>query len=681
MPTYSIQAPDGNTYKIDGPAGASQQDVQAEVMRQHPTAGQAAAPPPAAPPSASDQLIAGAKNLYGSIVEPAAHFVTGMVAKPISDVAGLAATAHDAITGDQGDPAGFKQDVQDRLTYAPRTEGGKAATDVAGAITKPISAYTNWSGDFYSNALRMVGAPASVTDAVKNGETEAAGQVMNMAGEVPGQIVNAAKTAAGNALRTLEAKAAPRVQGALANAQATAPNLQTVAQTTGSPFLAKIGQGAAGAKTAEASASIVDKLAGGLTDQAKSIAPLGVSSPEVAGQVQKVLAQKDADLAQRAEAVYTSGRSAVAKDSGQVSTFNTVNAVDQMLAEARDPKVLAPPVVTKRLQGMIDTLRGKAPVDAPPGTGLASAPAQPAGTSWGGFYDLRKQINTLYDEVPKDQITPAMDQTFARLKAAYYQDLEGAPAGAAKNTTVKANQIYAGLAEEREVLKNSVVASVLGKDGKTSIANPDQVLDRLVGLPPAAQTYVRNILETYSPQTLDQLRSYAITKNVTEAGRTGAPATVSATEPRALTPGKLADSGLFTDAQVAELRSREDALRTALTALPEKGAPTAEVTPQSVGRLAGGGFSPTFLGGTLANVLSAGKLEKFLNTPEGRNALLAHPKSGATAGPTRMFTAAVLARAAQERNQQQSTTSPTPNGPPGNGIPAPPPLASFGSAP
>ena len=39
MPIYSISAPDGKTYQIEGPAGASQEQVQAEVLRQNPTAG------------------------------------------------------------------------------------------------------------------------------------------------------------------------------------------------------------------------------------------------------------------------------------------------------------------------------------------------------------------------------------------------------------------------------------------------------------------------------------------------------------------------------------------------------------------------------------------------------------------------------------------------------------------
>lgn len=38
MPKYSIQAPNGQTYQIDGPDGATDDQVRAEVMRQHPDA-------------------------------------------------------------------------------------------------------------------------------------------------------------------------------------------------------------------------------------------------------------------------------------------------------------------------------------------------------------------------------------------------------------------------------------------------------------------------------------------------------------------------------------------------------------------------------------------------------------------------------------------------------------------
>ena len=67
MPTYSIKAPDGKTYEIDGPEGATTEQVKAEVIRQHPhllgnasVEAPAAAPDiPAAPTSYADALARG----------------------------------------------------------------------------------------------------------------------------------------------------------------------------------------------------------------------------------------------------------------------------------------------------------------------------------------------------------------------------------------------------------------------------------------------------------------------------------------------------------------------------------------------------------------------------------------------------------------------------------------------
>lgn len=41
MPSYSISAPDGNTYTITGPEGASREEVIQEVLSQNPSAGTA----------------------------------------------------------------------------------------------------------------------------------------------------------------------------------------------------------------------------------------------------------------------------------------------------------------------------------------------------------------------------------------------------------------------------------------------------------------------------------------------------------------------------------------------------------------------------------------------------------------------------------------------------------------
>jgi hypothetical protein len=45
MPTYTIRAPNGRTYSVQGPAGASEAQVRAEVQRQHPDAVRAAEKP------------------------------------------------------------------------------------------------------------------------------------------------------------------------------------------------------------------------------------------------------------------------------------------------------------------------------------------------------------------------------------------------------------------------------------------------------------------------------------------------------------------------------------------------------------------------------------------------------------------------------------------------------------
>lgn len=47
--TYQIKAPNGRTYRIDGPDGASDEQIRAEVMRQHPDAGGSAPKPKPAP--------------------------------------------------------------------------------------------------------------------------------------------------------------------------------------------------------------------------------------------------------------------------------------------------------------------------------------------------------------------------------------------------------------------------------------------------------------------------------------------------------------------------------------------------------------------------------------------------------------------------------------------------------
>lgn len=71
MPIYSIAAPDGKTYEIEGPEGATTEQVKAEVIRQHPHLADTGAPAAAAAPVKSsgilDQLSAAARNPLGEL--------------------------------------------------------------------------------------------------------------------------------------------------------------------------------------------------------------------------------------------------------------------------------------------------------------------------------------------------------------------------------------------------------------------------------------------------------------------------------------------------------------------------------------------------------------------------------------------------------------------------------------
>ncbi len=69
MPTYEIQAPDGNKYRIDGPDGATDEQVRAQILKQHPNARQKKA--------ASEEKPGFLRNLATGFISSAADSIGG----------------------------------------------------------------------------------------------------------------------------------------------------------------------------------------------------------------------------------------------------------------------------------------------------------------------------------------------------------------------------------------------------------------------------------------------------------------------------------------------------------------------------------------------------------------------------------------------------------------------------
>ena len=134
-------------------------------------------------------------EFVGGISEPVAKFASGMVAKPVSDAAGLLKGIYDvgrgAIgMGQQGANAQEAKDyVQNALTYEPRTESGKSDYNPLNAIPNAIgSAFNAISPDTPEEAGV---SPTSWEGAARLGAREAIPQALGIAGVRYGpQIAN-----------------------------------------------------------------------------------------------------------------------------------------------------------------------------------------------------------------------------------------------------------------------------------------------------------------------------------------------------------------------------------------------------------------------------------------------------------------------------------------------------------
>jgi hypothetical protein len=101
--------------------------------------------------------------------ETLAQMATGTVAAPLADIGQLAAMGYDVATGTQGDPLGFKRDIQQRLTYQPKTEQGKQLSGALAHVGGAIDRGAQYVGSQVKRLTNSDAAAAGAAEAVRQG--------------------------------------------------------------------------------------------------------------------------------------------------------------------------------------------------------------------------------------------------------------------------------------------------------------------------------------------------------------------------------------------------------------------------------------------------------------------------------------------------------------------------------
>jgi hypothetical protein len=229
MPRYQISAPDGNTYQIDGPAGASNDEVRAEVMRQHPTA-DIVNGPKLSQPKISTEGMPPAEVHPQSTLDKVGDYVSGVAANAIglnrahdaasailAPISGYAGIAGAALPGPPGQGERWVHGVQSLANYVPHTDPNAPVRE-AGA-----------------NAVQATGEAAGLSPANAGAILPAAEAGLTVLGGRQGAAVERANTAEAAANANAARAAAPEHPVARAMRAGFEASPSEVAASTGTP--------------------------------------------------------------------------------------------------------------------------------------------------------------------------------------------------------------------------------------------------------------------------------------------------------------------------------------------------------------------------------------------------------------------------------------------------------------
>lgn len=162
---------------------------------------------PQTAPAPSQMIAQAAKptvfeELTGAVTEPLMKMGSALIAKPVSEVSGIAAMFSDYLSGRKdGDPMGFKKSVQESLTYQPRTVAGASPYNPLNAIPEAIGTAASAVGAPVMSAIRGDASADSARGMVANAIGEAVPQALGMVGVKKAPVIGKAVQEAGPVVR------------------------------------------------------------------------------------------------------------------------------------------------------------------------------------------------------------------------------------------------------------------------------------------------------------------------------------------------------------------------------------------------------------------------------------------------------------------------------------------------
>jgi hypothetical protein len=197
---------------------------------------------PAKQPGVAERAYDAFKNVQAGITEPALSMATGMLAKPVSDVAGLGMLA--AAPFAKVDPSGFKDYVQRQLTFEPKSSAGKAVNEYNPlALLGKLTDFTGGQAERGINAIPLPPGARPYQEAAGRGIHEAINQAPGLLGAKAGAKIQEGIPAKQRALDVQRGLNAPldAIRERSQAAQLTTPP-EGSTWIAGIPGMAKVGR-------------------------------------------------------------------------------------------------------------------------------------------------------------------------------------------------------------------------------------------------------------------------------------------------------------------------------------------------------------------------------------------------------------------------------------------------------